>query len=115
MQTKPQPRHLARRKLTYSNTESCIMNFHRIAAVIVFLGLLGVSLPQLQACLWDHDTLLVERGRFPQTLELITGKFLRHSTEFYRWRIADRERQIFSADPEDPATAKALRRPRRGL
>lgn len=28
--------------------------------------------------------------RFPEALELLTGKFLRHSTEFYQWRIRDR-------------------------
>ena len=42
------------------------------------------------ACLWDFDTLKQERARFPSTLELITGKFLRHSNEFYEWRIQDR-------------------------
>lgn len=42
------------------------------------------------ACLWDHDTLEMERQRFPSTLELITGKFLRHSTAFYEWRIRNR-------------------------
>jgi tetratricopeptide (TPR) repeat protein len=44
----------------------------------------------LFACLWDYDTLAQERARFPGTLELITGKFLRHSPEFYEWRIRDR-------------------------
>jgi hypothetical protein len=42
------------------------------------------------ACLWDYDTLRQERQRFPDTLELITGKFLRHSPEFYEWRAKDR-------------------------
>ena len=37
------------------------------------------------ACLWDSDTIKMERSRFPTTLELITGKFLRHSPEFYEW------------------------------
>jgi hypothetical protein len=31
------------------------------------------------ACMWDYDTIKMERTRFPSTLELITGKFLRHS------------------------------------
>ncbi len=39
----------------------------------------------LCACLWDTDTLQMERQRFPDALELITGKFLRHSREFYDW------------------------------
>jgi len=50
------------------------------------------------ACLWDYDTLAMERQRFPNALELITGKFLRHSPEFYEWRVQDRERRL-QADP----------------
>jgi tetratricopeptide (TPR) repeat protein len=54
-----------------------------------------VLLPSsLLACLWDYDTLMQERSRFPDTLELITGKFLRHSYEFYSWRIHDREEKL---------------------
>ena len=34
------------------------------------------------ACMWDSDTLKQERARFPDALELITGKFLRHSNTF---------------------------------
>jgi tetratricopeptide (TPR) repeat protein len=55
------------------------------------LALASLSLPSAAlACLWDVDTLRMERSRFPDTLELITGKFLRHSKEFYEWRIRDR-------------------------
>jgi tetratricopeptide (TPR) repeat protein len=57
-----------------------------------------VVCPPVTACLWDYDTLQQERSRFPSTLELITGKFLRHSDEFYRWRIEDRELLLESAD-----------------
>jgi hypothetical protein len=46
------------------------------------------------ACLWDFDTLQMERNRSPSALELITGKFLRHTPEFYRWRIDDRLRKL---------------------
>lgn len=46
------------------------------------------------ACLWDTDTLKQEESRFPDTLELITGKFLRHSKEFYEWRIQDRLKKL---------------------
>jgi tetratricopeptide (TPR) repeat protein len=46
------------------------------------------------ACLWDYDTIKMERDRFPNTLELITGKFLRHSPEFYEWRIRDRLKKL---------------------
>lgn len=49
-------------------------------------------------CLWDYDTLKQERARFPTALELITGKFLRHSTEFYEWRIQDRLKKL-QTDP----------------
>jgi tetratricopeptide (TPR) repeat protein len=52
------------------------------------------------ACLWDSDTLQQERMRFPSTLELIAGKFLRHSPEFYEWRIRDREERV-KADPSN--------------
>jgi tetratricopeptide (TPR) repeat protein len=52
------------------------------------------------ACLWDYDTLRMERSRFPSILELITGKFLRHTPEFYQWRIEDRLRKLQS-DPDN--------------
>jgi tetratricopeptide (TPR) repeat protein len=48
----------------------------------------------LAACLWDSDTLEEERRQFPSVLELITGKFLRHSPAFYEWRIADRMKRL---------------------
>jgi hypothetical protein len=56
----------------------------------------------LLACYWDYDTLQMERSRFPDTLELITGKFLHHSYEFYEWRIQDRLKKI-EDDPSNPA------------
>ncbi len=52
------------------------------------------------ACLWDYDTLQVERSRFPSALELITGKFLRHTPEFYQWRISDRLKKL-QHDPDN--------------
>ncbi len=54
----------------------------------------GVVVTTTSACLWDTDTLAMERQKFPETLELITGQFLRHSPEFYRWRVEDREKRI---------------------
>ncbi len=61
----------------------------------------GLLLPSAAfACLWDYDTLLQERSRFPDTIELITGKFLRHSPEFYQWRIQDRLQKI-QYEPEN--------------
>lgn len=54
------------------------------------------------ACLWDRDTLNQERRRFPTILELITGNFLRHSPEFYQWRIENRKLQLKNS-AENPA------------
>lgn len=56
----------------------------------------------LFACLWDSDTLEEERRQFPSVLELITGKFLRHSPAFYEWRIEDRKKRI-EKEPENVA------------
>jgi tetratricopeptide (TPR) repeat protein len=73
----------------------------RIAAVVAVLG--GLLLPSVAiACMWDYDTIKMERTRFPGTLELITGKFLRHSPEFYRWRIENRLKRLQS-DPDNSA------------
>lgn len=46
--------------------------------------------------MWDYDTLEMERQRFPGTLELITGKFHRHSEAYYRWRVEDRQSRLLS-------------------
>lgn len=65
--------------------------------------LLVLALPAVAtACMWDSDTIRMERVRFPSALELITGKFLRHSPEFYEWRAADRTRRL-AADPSNLA------------
>jgi tetratricopeptide (TPR) repeat protein len=75
----------------------------REAAVIAVV--VGLMLPSLAiACMWDYDTIKMERTRFPGTLELITGKFLRHSPEFYRWRIEDRLKRL----ERDPANVALL-------
>lgn len=50
------------------------------------------------ACEWDYDTLQMERERFPGALELIVGKFLRHSEPFYEWRVKDRRADIAAHD-----------------
>ncbi|MEL6109814.1 MAG: hypothetical protein AAFU85_27715 [Planctomycetota bacterium] len=67
------------------------MRFHirhalRIGCVTLLLVLSRCS----QACDWDTETLLQERSRFPSVLELIVGKFPRHSQEYYQWRLEDR-------------------------
>ena len=71
----------------------------RAACYFVPLTFLLLILPA-QACLWDRDTLQQERMRFPSTLELITGHFLRHSPDFYRWRIKDRSKKIAGGSNE---------------
>lgn len=71
--------------------------FKRISPVVALL--VSVAVPTAAvACLWDYDTLRQERSRFPSTLELLTGKFLRHSPEFYQWRADDRVKRLVT-DP----------------
>jgi len=75
--------------------------FQRYRFLSVLACVLCIAATTL-ACVWDYDTLKQERGRFPSTLELITGKFLRHSPEFYAWRIQDRLAKLAS-DPDNLA------------
>ncbi len=74
----------------------------RIRTVVVASCIALVSAP-IFACLWDYDTLAMERRQFPAALELITGKFLRHSKSFYQWRVEDRKKKVDggSNDPKD--------------
>lgn len=49
------------------------------------------------ACLWDIDTKKLENAykqKFPGVVEIMTGKFPRHSKEYYRWRLKDREAKL---------------------
>ena len=62
-----------------------------IASILVFI----ICQP-LVACLWDYDTLAMERRKFPSALGLMTGKFLRYSDAYYHWRIEDREKKMES-------------------
>ncbi len=50
----------------------------------------------ITACFWDTDTIEMERQQFPSVIELISGKFLRHSPEYHYWRIKDREHKLSS-------------------
>jgi tetratricopeptide (TPR) repeat protein len=61
-----------------------------LGASVILFGTAAVA----NACLWDYDTLKMERRQFPSTLELITGKFLRHSPDYYQWRIRDRKYRL---------------------
>jgi hypothetical protein len=73
----------------------------RSRTLFIFCVVAAVLLPAaVLACLWDQDTLQMERNRFPTALELITGKFLRHSREFYEWRVADRLEKL-KHDPDN--------------
>jgi hypothetical protein len=80
------------------------MMTHRTIGIFAW-ALFVVFCPLLHACIWDYDTLAMERQRFPHALELITGKFLRHSAAFYEWRVQDREK---AACP-GPVRSRALR------
>lgn len=75
---------------------------HRLRQTLLGFIVAGTSglAALVPACIWDHDTIKMERSRFPTALELITGKFLRHSPEFYRWRIEDRLKKL-ETDPND--------------
>src|ERR671912_348921 len=77
-----------------------LVSRHRVLPVrrLLSLALLTLIPTASHACLWDYDPLKQERARFPDALEIITGKFLRHSPEFYEWRIRDRLKKLDS-DP----------------
>jgi tetratricopeptide (TPR) repeat protein len=70
--------------------------------IAIGLVLFSGSMTPVLACLWDSDTLEQERSRFPTVLELVTGKFPRHSREFYKWRVRDRSERL-KQHPDDPA------------
>ena len=56
--------------------------------------LLWINFFLVFSCGWDSDTIAMEKRMFPTVHELITGKFLQHSQEFYYWRVADRKEKI---------------------
>ena len=72
-------------------------NIRQLLPVIAAISLI-VPEPGF-ACLWDYDTLAMERQRFPEAHELIAGHFVRHSDAYYEWRISDR-----TAKPVDQRT-----------
>ena len=65
--------------------------------LLLVVGMVSATPPAF-GCLWDYDTLAMERKRFPGALELIAGKFLRHSPAFYAWRIRDREARLAAGE-----------------
>jgi tetratricopeptide (TPR) repeat protein len=45
----------------------------------------------------EVGSLRQEREMFPDVIETITGKFIRHSPEFYQWQIKDRQGKLAAA------------------
>lgn len=76
-------------------------------ALLSAAGSLMVLASSLQACLWDVDTLQMERKRFPGVNELITGNFVRHGPDYFQWRVEDRRRRLKDS-PGDPALVDDL-------
>lgn len=57
---------------------------------IIFFLTIAISI----SCLWDSDSLSMEKQKFPETTEIISGKFLQHSKLFYKWRIQNCEKKL---------------------
>ncbi len=62
----------------------------KLKVLILFLFANSIAF----ACFWDYDTIEMERQQFPSIIELLSGNFLRHSQEYYYWRIKDREEKL---------------------
>ncbi len=73
-----------------SKGERMSIRTKRMAANFGLFCFLLLASERIVACLWDYDTLSMERKRFPEAHELIAGYFLRHSDAYYEWRLADR-------------------------
>ncbi|MBN8246203.1 MAG: hypothetical protein J0L84_02025 [Verrucomicrobia bacterium] len=78
-----------------------------LRSLLIAAGSLFLTASSLRACLWDVDTLQMERKRFPGVNELITGNFVRHGPDYYQWRIDDRRRRLQDS-PGDPALVDDL-------
>jgi len=74
---------------------------------IAVVSLCALAGGEAHACLWDRDTIEMERRTFPTVAELITGKFPRHSDALYEWRIEDRQARL-AEDPDDLAAMDDL-------
>lgn len=55
--------------------------------LLLIFALALLTTHSARACLWDTDTIAMERARFPEVNELIAGYFVRHSSAYYRWRV----------------------------
>ena len=70
---------------------------------IALVSLCALAGAEAHACLWDRDTLEMERRTFPAVADLIAGRFLRHSDALYEWRIEDRQERLAEAPDDLPA------------
>lgn len=78
--------------------------------IFSFLVIIPLLIPQpALACLWDSETLAMERERFPEAHELIMGMFVRHSETYYEWRVekilAKQQQEWALIDYDDLAVA----------
>ncbi|MCC9658188.1 hypothetical protein [Rhodopirellula halodulae] len=76
----------------------------------LFMTVVSAILPtSVWACLWDRDTLAMERRFYPHAHEMIAGFFPKHSDAYYEWRIDDRlavpEESRSPSDYDDLAVA----------
>ncbi|MEZ4936724.1 MAG: hypothetical protein R2799_03935 [Crocinitomicaceae bacterium] len=71
------------------------MRINLLFLFLIFSSFLGI------ACLWDNDTIEMEKQDFPEVYDLLTGNFIRHSEEYYQWKIKDRTEKLKS-DPNNP-------------
>ena len=72
------------------------MSFSQHCCAVLVAHLL-ILMP-VQACLWDTDTIAMEKARFPEIADLISGNFPRHSKEFYQWRKTHCEAALAKGD-----------------
>ena len=59
----------------------------RLCTLLIVAACLVYAPTSALACIWDRDTLAMERARFPEVNELIAGYFARHSPVYYQWRL----------------------------
>ena len=57
---------------------------------------------KLMEKVWDFQTIVKEHGRYEAILQVMRGNFVRHSVEYYHWRIQDRRKKL-AKHPDDPA------------
>lgn len=82
----------ARRSLARLEPEVRTMSLRPLLVYAVIFALLPGSTGV--CCLHDADSQDFEQSREPAVIELLVGSFLRHSREFYAWRVKDRLRRV---------------------